>query len=328
MIRQAQIGRDHVFVYRPRHLPAAAPTLTVASSAGALASVALTQVRAAANVTAVAADGSSVTTNATGAAERGLIGDNGGTAWLDLGAHGQFPVRVLRVTAAGVAVLGADLPRGIPTTATGTLDWNVWHTTILAATLGASVDRTAYWSVDYTADLGADHPGETEHDDGPMRIVRRPFATGLDHHRLVTLIPSLPGRVPQGCESYQPVIDTVDMLTVVEEQLGRDEFADQLLGAQWVRAHALLVAAHLAEVGWAQGLDPESFRVEAYKEIARIKRRIQWLDADDDGVVDAEESPLPPASVVGLTASHAATLLAEYDAGTRTRPELGSEVDR
>jgi hypothetical protein len=326
-VRQAQTGQDHVFVFRPSRLPSAAPSLRVVIGATD-STLAMSAVRVAASVTAVDASMAALATDATGAAARGLAGDEGGQAWLDLGAHGQYPVRVLRVDADGTVVLDEALPHSVPLTAAGSLNWNVWSVTIPAATIGAAVVRGGRWDATWVADLGADHPGLSMHDGGSLRVVRRPFSTGLTHDTLLEHVPPLRGRVPDPQESFQPQIDLTDMLSLVESCLPSNAFADMTVGEQWQRAHAMFVFAHLVDVGFIRSDDLDRPRALAEAELARQCARIGWLDLDDDGVVDDDEVLPVDSGLAGLITSHAPTLAAEYTAGTRYRPRLDNENDR
>lgn len=326
-VRQAQLSQPHVFLFKPSRLPSAAPSLRVVIGATD-STLVMTQVRVPANVTAVDASMAQLATDATGAAARGLAGDEGGQAWLDLGQWGQYPVRVLRVDADGTVVLDEALPHSVPTAATGTLNWNVWSVTVPGGTIGAAVVRGGRWQVTWAADLGDDHPGRSMHDGGPLRVVRRPFSTGLTHDRLLEHVPNLRGRVPDPQESFQPQIDLLDMLSLVESCLDSDQYADMTVGEQWQRAHALFTWAHLVEVGFVRNDNPDRPRELAEAELARQCARIAWIDLDDDGVIDPGEVLPVQSGLAGLMRSHAATLAAEYTAGTRYRPALADGNDR
>lgn len=337
-LRQVEIGRAHPILWRPSALPAAAPTMTFAVQ-GASASVAL--------VGAVQREGvpvTSVMVQVTGSKRLGpdpnagagevpdadiigaYVGEHGGHAWLDLGGDGAHTVRPMRVDSDGIVHIEHQ-SHGLPVGAVGRLHWNVWAGTLGAGALGGDVKRVGRWEVQYTAALGGAHPGEGRTDGGPLRLVRRAFATGLGSDDLATLAPRMPVTMPRGQSSWtSQVVQTLpELVQDIEgalENVARGDYADQLDGGGFREAHALLVYRRLVEAGHIAGTgsDVADARARYWAALQRAVRRATWIDTNGDGVIDDDEGPTSGGwqAGFGLT-SHAPTVAAAYAAGTRAR---------
>jgi hypothetical protein len=245
---------------------------------------------------------------------------------------GQFAVRISHFDDANnELILAEPLPVGIPVGASGTIYHNVWRCSIADAALGTKVDRSGYYSIQYQID---DDPSanntlvRTKSERGRLRVVRNRFDTGLTSYELVTLVPQLEATKPAAREGWQPYIDRYDIIGDIEAALPADRFADMALGEQFRRAHALLVAASLAEIGYAPNVDPERMRAAAEAELKRQIARLHWLDADDDGELDAGEAMANPDSLVSITKSSNTVTEKSYSDQKRFRPVLDNANDR
>lgn len=278
------------FYWRPDGKPASAPDVTVAGAA----TVTLAPVRAAATVSSVSSDRTTLTLSASlAASSRGLVGTEG-VCILDLGADGVHEVVVDYFTAGNQVVLSTPLPP-VSSSASGTLDWNVWYADFTAGQVGASVRRKVLWSIPWTRDLGTDHPGEPDHDSGLLDIVHRPPHTGLDDRRLLAHVPALRQRTPTGANGWSDVRDIgMEMLVerLREMVLTSTQYVDQLDVTQFARCHALYAASVVLDgqaVGYGQQ-DGETWRERADKCVDSKANNLLWLDADDDGAVDDGET--------------------------------------
>lgn len=292
-LMQFEKGQAARFFWRPSGRPAAAPSVVFGAPINE--TKVLAPLRAAATVASIAADLRTVTLNpGVGAASRGLVGEEGG-AWLDLGQGGQFPVRVATFTSSTVLVLAEALTNRPGTTA-GTLHWLTYYADLTDEEVGDTVARRVPWSVRWTADEGEDHPGEPRHDKGLLDIVTTPFSTGVTHETLLDLVPLLASQVPSRQRSWeaQVLMALREMVGWLEEVLPRGRFLDQLDGTQFEMAHALLTAHRVVQghrsVGYSR---PEvDFLTDAKAEFKQQAKRLRWLDANSDGLVDAGETDI------------------------------------
>ena len=332
MIFQVPLDRAYTFRWRPHALPdpnADAPNIVV-KAAGVTVTVALDKAGIA-NITGIPDRFRLSAPASSSNALTGLVGAPGGQWFLYLKGHGQLPVDVSHFSDTDKEyVLAEPLPHGIPSDATGSLSHNTW-TAVIPADSFASVDRAGYYEIEWSTDYdtaGSNIDGDSFTERGRVRVVKNPFETGLTARTLKTLIPQLEGSRPGNRDGWQELIDSIDIVGAVESRLPAANYADQCLGEQWRRAHALLVAAHLAELGYISNADPIRMRELAEQELDRQARKIHWFDKDDDEVVDADEVGVTYGMNTKLTVSSAATTVTSYTDGLRYRPLLTDQSDR
>ena len=332
---QTVINRDTSFRWSPHLLPrldVAPPSLRLVSG-GFDVSIALSAKRDEVSVVQVA-DRSRLEVAAVDSAEwAGLVGDIGGDAFLYFKGLGQFAVRVSHYDPAGPHLhLAEPLPHSIPQGVEGVIISNVYTCVIPAGALGVDVERGGFYEITYHYDpdpagtnLGA---GEIKTERGRLRVVQAPFNTGLTARELKTLVPQLEQTRPANRDGWQPMIDMVPILDLVEGVLPDSVFADQTLGSQWRTAHAYKAAEMIALTGYAPNLDPDRMATLADAEFDRQARRLHFIDADDDGAIDA--APAAPAvGLVGLAVSNSAAITADYDTDlTRKRYTLNQSDER
>ncbi len=309
-----RVGAAARFFWTPDGVPSSAPDVVVAG----VATKTLAPLRTAATVDGVSAGGDVLTLSASlSASSRGLVA-RAGTAVLDLGADGVHVVRIARFASATTVVLDVPLPP-VSSAAAGSLDWNVWYADFTSGEVGAAVNRNVAWRIDWTRDLGADHPGEPATDSGLIDIVRRPFDTGLTDAKLYAHVPSLRSALPSGQSDWSEARAVgLEMLTerLLEGVLPASNYVDQLDGRQFSRCHALYTAAVALAGSRAAGYDRDekTWLERADQCVDAKKGRLTWLDADDDGVVDDNEAGGAAASVDNLTRTLWADDSANYSA--------------
>jgi len=339
MIFQVEIDRPSELRFSPAQYPSAAPVIKIYAGASGALSVTATLVAEKAD-RAVSAIIDRYTLEVT-AGEDDLVGQTGDMMgrWF-LRAHGlaQLPVNVRGFDAAlNRAYLADPLPETAvgALTAAGTLSTGVWTTEVAAGALGAAVNRAAYYKVEYSID--PDYAGATDkgtqvffHSQaGRVRVVKTRFETGLHHSELVSMIPQLSTVRPPNRDTFQSVIDGIDMISLVESYLPASAgWADQTIGEQWKGAHAWTVVAHLARLNLVPGVDAGDAQGMADDEFRRQAARIHWIDLDDDQAVDAAEVNYSADSRVGLTLSSGASTGADYTSGARYEPLLNDDFDR
>ena len=334
MIFQMQMGQAATFQWQPSELPDPSQNVSVTffangaqltSTLSASTSQAFTGVPDRFRV--------SVGALASGAFS-GLVGSSGDGGWyLHAAGFGQFPIRVSHFDdAADELILAEALPVGIPSTATGTVFHNSWRVTVASnEAIMSGVDRSGYYVINYQID---DDPGSANvpvrhrSQRGRLRVVRARFDTGLSSYELQTLVPQLEATRPAAREGWKPYIERHDILGDVESMLPGGRYADQVIGEQFRRAHALGVAASLAEIGYAPNVDPDKMREAYQKELEKQISRLHWLDINDDGVPDEGEAGVDNQSLVSLTVSSNNAVTEDYDQAKRFHPVLNNRDDR
>lgn len=333
MIFQVQIGQAKTFEWCPAYLPDPTGAPSVTFYANNTSATKTLEASASQSVSGVP-DAYRLSLGAlSSAAFAGLVGSTGAGGWyLHLAGFGQFAVNVSHFDdAQNELILAEALPVGVPSDATGTIYHNKWRCTLSADELTAAVDRAGYYQINYQVD---DDPGATNvkvrlmSERGRLRVVRAAFLTGLTASDLTTLVPQLEATRPASREGWQPYINDYDIIGDVEAKLPANRYADQTLGEQFRRAHALLVASSLAEIGYAPNVDPERMRAAADAELSRQIQRLHWIDSDDDGLIDSDETGTNPESLVSITRSSNTDTADDYTNGRRYRPRLDDSDDR
>ena len=333
MIFQVQIGQAKTFEWCPAYLPDPTGSVSVTFYANST-SVTKTLEAASSHAISGVPDAYRLTLGEVGSsAFAGLVGSTGAGGWyLHLAGFGQFAVTVSHFDdTRNELVLAEPLPVAVPTDATGTIYHNKWRCTLGANELGSTIDRAGYYQINYQVD---DDPSTANvkvrlmSERGRLRVVRASFFTGLTAGDLMTLVPQLEATRPANREGWQPYINEFDILGEVEAKLPSNRYADQTLGEQFRRAHALFVAASLAEIGYAPNVDPERMRAAAEAELSRQVQRLHWLDGDDDGLIDSDEIGTNPESLVSITRSSNTETEQDYTQGRRYRPRLDDMDDR
>jgi len=178
------------------------------------------------------------------------------------------------------------------------LRWQVYTVTIPAEDVGTTPTRAmpARWSVDWSRRTGADLPALATRDQGLLHISVTPFATGLTDDGIYQLVPGFAALVPQRQTSWEEQRDAaLDALaTWLSTEIGSSRYVDDLPGAQFRRAHALLTVLAVLQGQQAVGIDRTDaiagYTAQAENEVKAQLARVQWLDLDGDGVIDEGET--------------------------------------
>ena len=294
MRREYVTSQTVVFRWTPPdgYSVASSATLSVRLSAGAVGG-AMTR-RAADTVASVSTDRRRLTL--TWGTDGALIMDEaqpGLWAYIDDGAEGQVPVRLLRMVSdsglAGVVELAEPLPHEIGTG--GSFTVQLWQRSFKAP----ATPEACSWSVTWARKLGGGI-AETVVDSGVAYIVRALWETGLTHQRLVEWSPFLAADLPPGQASWAPQIAlALDRVRAdVQRRLPAGVDVGQTRGHQFCRAHSLatqlLILRALVAGGRDRAAAVESTEAEYVAELDGLfAAGLDWVDADGDGVLDAGE---------------------------------------
>lgn len=307
MNSKAAAGLAYRHVWLPSALPAAAPApeMTLKLPSGDI-TVTMTKVRADAGVTLT--DGIQLLTFGVdvGTSARGLTGTEGGTSWLDLEQFGRFPVRIGRFETNKTALLSVPLPHDVPPSAAGSLIWNIWEAQFSSAQIGAVTLKRNRWFIEYTEDLGPDRTGGTKRIGGLLDIVHNPFDTGLTDDDVYAVAAPLINQIPSSQRGFAPQrASALDVLVNrIRRGLPSGSTEDDVSGAQFKDAHALLTASTILRGHGAQGYDrnDDDYLTEANILISAALANLDWLDSNEDGEVDDGETGVTPgASYTAIT---------------------------
>lgn len=178
------------------------------------------------------------------------------------------------------------------------LRWQSYTVTIPSGHVGTTPTRgtPARWSVDWSRRTGADLDAMPTRDQGLIHIARAPFATGLTDEGVYRLVPGFAALVPQRQTSWEEQRDAAldTLATRLSAGIGATRYVDDLPGAQFARAHALLTILVVLQGQQAQGIDVAdaiaTYATAADAEIEAQLARVQWMDLDGDGVIDDGET--------------------------------------
>lgn len=299
------------FWWRPTEpdVYASAASLTIAWAAGSQ-TYTLTA-RTSDTVASVSADRTRLTIGEWGTDGRLSTFPNGQprAAWLMTGGEVQCPVQVTRLVSGdadgGVVELSAPLPLAFSGDAA--LIWLDQSASISSAHVPATPQRVA-WTVTYTPVRNGATLADVI-DRGVLDVVRAPFATGLTHARFVELSPMLGPFLPSGQASWAPQIALAlrSLIGRLQKRLVAGQTVDLLAGEQFETAHGYELELHILRGRRAVGMASDQAVTDAEATVTAELDRIwagglDWLDADDNGVINAGETGTRP-GVLSL-ASH------------------------
>lgn len=245
--------------------------------------------------------------------------------------------RVLTDTgAAGTLALAEPLPHAVAIVSGCLLDWLLFYAVIPAGHIGTSALRHVRWSLAHGPQIGGVIPSIARAQ-GLLHVVKAAFDTGLSDGALVALIPALAQMVPAGQSTWglQRRIAEEQLVSEIRGRLPAGSYEDDVAGPQFLLAHAYLSAALAQDGRAAMGVEgaqagADAMRARAADEIDRCFRRLSWVDADRDGVVDESETDIAQRSLAGLGASHVtnAAVFLDDSVDVEEYDRAGSQEDR
>ena len=303
--RKATAGVAHVFAWRPADgFPSSAPTLTVRWPSGA-ASYVMAPVRSADVVASYDHSLARISIAVGGAiagAIRGLLTEHGGAVWVDGGPAYQGPARVVGLVWDGSASLGilqlAEPLQGAPTVVgSWSLRWLTYAATLPAGDVGSARLRSVLWTLPWTRSTGTDAPTLERLDRGVIHVCAAPFSTGLSDDDLYAYVPGWSRLVPdrQATWHEQRAAAERDLIARLRPALPAGRYEDDVLGEQFREPHALFTAALIRRGHAALGYEGAAESADGFTALAEdaLKRAlglVTWIDANNDGLVDANET--------------------------------------
>jgi hypothetical protein len=155
--------------------------------------------------------------------------------------------------------------------------------------------RAVKWRVEVTNPFEWGNQTAVAVDRGVLSVVWAPFETGLTDAALRRHAPWTSAYLTQGVPSWTGIIGTSleDLERRLDRALPDGAYADDVAGAQFERAHALLAQIAICDELAGRNIDRSALRTqlaEDFKaEFEAARQNLDWLDADgDDAVGDGE----------------------------------------
>jgi len=249
-----------------------------------------------------------------------------GEAFLVTDEGESFAVKVISINGTAIT-LSAPLSDEITLSGLNPyLQFALWTAPLTNADVTATANyRGLEWSVTYTKVLSGDGAGASK-DIGLLKVVRVPFETGLNHHKLVGWFSELEV-VEHGQSDWSPQIemayielaqrieaDVSEMIATAADDGTRiiiDDVQSQHSALQQVHAHltASLIAAtdgnfENAEYHLTRAFGPEStVDLRRSTGLYELAMRPIWIDANRDGTVIDSEVKAVTAPGPGITST-------------------------
>ena len=279
-MRKSVTGAEVHFVWHPRTPHANDAQVTVGFST-TYTSV-LAQIRPDVSVSAVADDRRTLTLTAS--VDTQLERDEV-RAFLRTTRDTYYAVKVTRLGGT-TAILAEPLPRELDLSTAATLNFASAYVDIPQ---GNAVTGSYPYTIDYTDDLG-----NAQTESGVLKIVPRPFNTGLDHDQLVDRFPQLADMVPRRQSDLAPQINAAleeIILSVRDHVIADGATEDEVFNqGSFVSAHAYCSAALVYEA--TLQLDVAQAMRDRCIDLLNVALRSVTLDLDGDGVIDEGEENL------------------------------------
>jgi len=279
-MRKSVTGAAVHFVWHPRTPHANDAQVTVGFST-TYTSV-LAQIRPDVSVSAVADDRRTLTLTAS--VDTQLERDEV-RAFLRTTRDTYYAVKVTRLGGT-TAILAEPLPRELDLSTAATLNFASAYVDIPQ---GNAVTGSYPYTIDYTDNLG-----NAQTESGILKIVPRPFNTGLDHDQLVDRFPQLADMVPRRQSDLTPQISAAleeIILSVRDHVIADGATEDEVFNqGSFVSAHAYCSAAMVYEA--TLQLDVAQAMRDRCIDLLNVALRSVTLDLDGDGVIDEGEENL------------------------------------
>jgi len=281
-MRKAQQGKDYNFIWQAPSAISGTPSIIFHLESGDITS-SMTQGRASLTATAISGDRRSLTLSASATSLKPFQSQ----AFLLTDGDDYFSIKPIRIV--GTSLIIADpLPRDVSFTTSASIQFASWTYTASSATITADRGDIAF-TIEYVQSLGGQTINKVEK--GILKVVPRPFDTGLDHARLCAIFPHIADIAPRRANGFDEIIGaSLDELAlyvrdlIVPDDVDEDDIhnANELL-----QAHASLAIARIHEINGNIDLS-EKMRNRGI-ELADLGMRTISLDLNKNGTVEDNE---------------------------------------
>jgi hypothetical protein len=233
-------------------------------------------------------------------------------AFLLTDADTFFAIKIVRI-AGNQLVLADPLPRDISFTANSTIQFASWLYTCSSSDVTASKQTIAY-AVEYVQSEGGQTINRVEK--GSLKVVPRPFDTGLDHNKLCSIFPHVADLAPRRSNGFEEQISSsLDELALYVRDLivPRDVDEDDIHNSHdLLQAHAYLAIARIHELNGNIDLS-EKMRARGI-ELADLSMKTISLDLNTDGIIQTTENNQRVSASKDIRGNFAGRIVGEYEA--------------
>lgn len=306
-MRKAQQGKNYNFIWQAPTPISGTPSVSFFLDGSTITSN-LTQGRADLVATDLDRDRRVMTLSTSATALKPFQSD----AFLLTDADTFFAIKIVRIT--GTQLILADpLPRDIAFTVNSTIQFASWLYTCSSSNVTASKQIVAY-AVEYVQSEGTQTINRVEK--GSLKVVPRPFDTGLDHNKLCSIFPHIADLAPRRANGFEEQISSaLDELALYVRDLivPRDVDEDDIHNSHdLLQAHAYLAIARVHELNGNIDLS-EKMRARGI-ELADLSMKTISLDLNTDGIIQTTENNQRVSASSDIRGNFAGRTVGEYEA--------------
>ncbi len=306
-MRKAQQGKNHNFIWQSPAPLSGTPSIAFYLEDGSVGG-AMTQGRSDLVATDLDRDRRAITLSASATALKPFQSD----AFLLTDADTFFAIKIVRI-AGNQLILADPLPRDISFNANSTIQFASWLYTCSSSNITASKQTIAY-AVEYVQSEGSQTINRVEK--GSLKVVPRPFDTGLDHNKLCSIFPHVADLAPRRSNGFdEQISSSLDELALYVRDLivPRDVDEDDIHNSHdLLQAHAYLAIARIHELNGNIDLS-EKMRSRGI-ELADLSMKTISLDLNTDGIIQTTENNQRVSASKDIRGSFAGRVIGEYEA--------------
>jgi len=306
-MRKAQQGKNHNFIWQSPAPLSGTPSIAFYLEDGSVGG-AMTQGRSDLVATDLDRDRRAITLSASATALKPFQSD----AFLLTDADTFFAIKIVRI-AGNQLILADPLPRDISFNANSTIQFASWLYTCSSSNITASKQTIAY-AVEYVQSEGTQTINRVEK--GSLKVVPRPFDTGLDHNKLCSIFPHVADLAPRRSNGFdEQISSSLDELALYVRDLivPRDVDEDDIHNSHdLLQAHAYLAIARIHELNGNIDLS-EKMRSRGI-ELADLSMKTISLDLNTDGIIQTTENNQRVSASKDIRGNFAGRVVGEYEA--------------
>ena len=306
-MRKAQQGKNHNFIWQSPAPLSGTPSIAFYLEDGSVGG-AMTQGRSDLVATDLDRDRRAITLSASATALKPFQSD----AFLLTDADTFFAIKIVRI-AGNQLILADPLPRDISFKANSTIQFASWLYTCSSSNITASKQTIAY-AVEYVQSEGTQTINRVEK--GSLKVVPRPFDTGLDHNKLCSIFPHVADLAPRRSNGFdEQISSSLDELALYVRDLivPRDVDEDDIHNSHdLLQAHAYLAIARIHELNGNIDLS-EKMRSRGI-ELADLSMKTISLDLNTDGIIQTTENNQRVSASKDIRGNFASRVIGEYEA--------------
>jgi hypothetical protein len=306
-MRKAQQSKNYNFIWQAPNPLSGTPSIAFYLEGGSVGG-AMTQGRSDLVATDLDRDRRAITLSASATALKPFQSD----AFLLTDADKFFAIKIVRIVG-NQLVLADPLPRDISFTANSIIQFASWLYTCSSSNVTASKQTIAY-AVEYVQSEGSQTINRVEK--GSLKVVPRPFDTGLDHNKLCSIFPHVADLAPRRSNGFEEQISSsLDELALYVRDLivPRDVDEDDIHNSHdLLQAHSYLTIARIHELNGNIDLS-EKMRARGI-ELADLSMKTISLDLNTDGVIQTTENNQRVSASKDIRGNFAGRVVGEYEA--------------